>query len=442
MQDKEFKREANFMRVNSGILCYNSHILGKKEDFMTSIQNKAALPKDLKKKNQRKILNVLQNSSREDWSLAELSEHTGISRATVAKAVTYFVEKDILLYKGKGSSTDIGGKKPDVYAFNPEYRFVAYLNIGIGMLSMSFLDLKLRERGAVTIDFPISSDVDEMIQTSKQCYETLLHNTTIPKDGIHGLCISTSGMVNQQSGILQCNLAYPYWGNEIPLKEKFEQAFPDLVILVENVARAAGRAELYYNEAFQDKKVFTVFTFRGISGCLIDHGKIQNSHNSLIGEIGHMIICPDDSELCRCNSRGCFEQMVSEERMLKRMHQEPERLNTSILGEINEIRLGHILEAANQGDEYACTLTEEAARYFAMALRNIILTIDPDIIVIQGRYASGGPYFLDKIKEHLYNQTYFPKTSDWLFLYDERDTWSLVEVGLAATMADELLQDL
>ena len=112
---------------------------------MANTQNKAALPKDLKRKNRKEILKVFQNSEKEDWSLAELSEKTGISRATVTKAVMSFVQKDILIYRGKGSSTEIGGKRPDVYAFNKEYQFLAYMNIGIGWLSMAVLDLKLQE---------------------------------------------------------------------------------------------------------------------------------------------------------------------------------------------------------------------------------------------------------------------------------------------------------
>lgn len=424
------------------IISSELRISGKKKDFMTNIQNKAALPKDLKKKNRREILSVLQNSPKEEWSLAELSELTGISRATVAKAVTFFIEKNLLLYKGKGNSTEIGGKKPDVYAFNREYQYLIYLNIGIGTLYMSILDLKLDERGATAVEIPVSSEVGQMIDSSRKCYEELLHNTNIPEDSIYGLCISTSGMVNQQNGILQCNLSYPYWGSEIPLKTEFERAFPNFVILVDNVARATGRAELYYDQELHDKRVFTVFTFRGISGCLIDHGKIQKSRNSLIGEIGHMIICPDDKDPCRCGSYGCFEHMVSEEQMLKRMHSDADCLATSILGEKSAVRLQDILEAANQGDSFARKLAEEAARYFAMAFRNIILTIDPEVIIIQGRYASGGAYFLDKIKEFLYNQAYFPKTSDWVFLYDEREIWKLAEIGLASAMADELLHDL
>ncbi|MBT9775348.1 ROK family protein [Clostridium sp. MCC353] len=408
---------------------------------MANTQNKAALPKDLKRKNRKEILKVFQNSEKEDWSLAELSEKTGISRATVTKAVMSFVQKDILIYRGKGNSTEIGGKRPDVYAFNKENQFLAYMNIGIGWMSMAVLDLKLQELKSIQADISISSTLDEMIGVSRDCYRKLMEETGIPTEKVYGLCISTSGLINQETGSLQHILSYPNWGNEIPMRAIFEREYPGLVILLENVARAAGRAELYYNREFDDKKVFTLFTHRGISGCLIDQGKVQNSRNSLIGEIGHIIICPEDQDVCRCGSKGCFENMVSEERMVKRVHLYPERLENSILGSLEEIHIREILRAANQGDEYACGIVDEAAGYFAIALRNIILTVDPEIIVIQGRYSAGGEYFRRKIEEKLYNPAYFPNTSDWSILYDEKNIWKLAEIGLSAAMAEELFQD-
>ena len=408
---------------------------------MANTQNKAALPKDLKRKNRKEILKVFQNSEKEDWSLAELSEKTGISRATVTKAVMSFVQKDILIYRGKGSSTEIGGKRPDVYAFNKEYQFLAYMNIGIGWLSMAVLDLKLQELKSIRADISISSTLDEMICISKECYRKLIEEAGIPAEKVYGLCISTSGLINQETGSLQHILSYPNWGNEIPMRAIFEREYPGLVIMLENVARAAGRAELYYNREFDDKRVFTLFTHRGISGCLIEQGKVQNSRNSLIGEIGHIIICPEDQDVCRCGSKGCFENMVSEERMVKRVNWNPERLSGSVLARCGEIHIRDILKAANQGDDYACGIVDEAAGYFAIALRNIILTADPEIIVIQGRYSAGGEYFRRKIEEKLYNPAYFPNTSDWSFLYDEKDIWKLAEIGLSAAMAEDLFQD-
>ncbi len=402
---------------------------------------KAALPKDLKRTNRSEILKIFQKSNKEEWSLAEISDAAGISRATVTKAVTAFVQKGVLICKGKGSSTEIGGKRPDLYAFNREYQFLAYLNIGIGWLTMAVLDLKLQEREAVRRDLPLTATLEELLAVCRECYREVTERAAISDDRIYGLCISTSGMVEQETGRVRHNLSYSCWGSGFPMKEIFEREFPNLVIKVENVARAAGRAELHYDQEWEKKKVFTVFTHRGISGCLIDHGKVQNSKNSLIGEIGHMIICPEDEEVCRCRSRGCFENMVVEERMVRLAEADPQRLAGSMMSGHEPLSLELILHCAGQGDPYACELTDRAAWYFSLAFRNIILTVDPEVIVIQGKYAGGGTYFVDRIREYMYNEAYFPHISDWEILCDNRDIWNLAKIGLSSAMADELFEN-
>ncbi|MCI8661131.1 MAG: ROK family transcriptional regulator [Lachnospiraceae bacterium] len=402
------------------------------------MQKKAALPRDLKRKNRNEILRVFQKSEKQEWSLAEVSEYTGISRATVRKAVMDFVEQGIVLCTGKGSSTEIGGKRPEVFAFHKEYRFFAYLNIGIGWLSVAILDLKLKERGWVKAGLALDSDPEELVAVSKACYRQAVAESGVLEEKICGLCIGTSGMVDQETGTLRHILSYPRWGNELPIKQLFEDAFPGLIVMVENVARAAGRAELYFHRELEMKKVFTIFTYRGVSGCLMKQGRVFSSSNSLIGEIGHMILCPDDMEICRCGSRGCFENMVAEERILREMRAEPQKLASSVLGGRPEVSLGAILEAAEEGDAYSRELTDKVAWLFSLAIRNVILTIDPEVIVIQGKYSAGKGYFHKKMTEYLYNEAYFPNLSAWEFLYDERNVFELARIGMASAMAEEL----
>lgn len=151
-----------------------------------------------------------------------------------------------------------------------------------------------------------------------------------------------------------------------------------------------------------------------------------------------MILCPQDAEICRCGSRGCFENMVSEERLLREMNSDPERLAGSVLAKGQGITLRQILKAAEEGDSYSRELTDRAARRFSQAIRNVILTIDPEVIVIQGNYSAGKGYFHKKMIEYLHNESYFPDLSAWEFLYDERNVLELARIGMAAAMAEEL----
>ncbi len=75
----------------------------------------AALPTDLRHQNNLTILKVF--SSGEVYSANDVSALTGISRQTVMKAINSFAQKGLVASAGKGQSTVIGGKKPELFQF-------------------------------------------------------------------------------------------------------------------------------------------------------------------------------------------------------------------------------------------------------------------------------------------------------------------------------------
>ena len=71
------------------------------------------------------------------------------------------------------------------------------------------------------------------------------------------------------------------------------------------------------------KRMLILFTSWGLSGALVQDGKILSGRDSLIGEIGHMILDPRDTEACSCGSYGCLERLVSIARLRKRISTDP-----------------------------------------------------------------------------------------------------------------------
>ena len=79
-------------------------------------ERKAALPTTLRRKNYLTILNTFRGQ--EALSANDVSAVTGISRATVMKAILHFTECGLIESAGKGESTQIGGKKPELFRFS------------------------------------------------------------------------------------------------------------------------------------------------------------------------------------------------------------------------------------------------------------------------------------------------------------------------------------
>ena len=97
-----------------------------------------ALPTDLKRKNYLSILNTFRSGKA--MSANEVSEKTGISRQTVMKAVNHFMEKGLLSSAGKGESTEIGGKKPELFQFDLE-RYLLCIGLSGNEMAVCLYDL-------------------------------------------------------------------------------------------------------------------------------------------------------------------------------------------------------------------------------------------------------------------------------------------------------------
>ena len=72
-----------------------------------------ALPADLKFGNRTQVMGVFKDGG--EYTVNDISERVGLSRQTVMKAVQLFVQKGIIVSAGKGCSTSIGGKRPELF---------------------------------------------------------------------------------------------------------------------------------------------------------------------------------------------------------------------------------------------------------------------------------------------------------------------------------------
>ncbi|MBQ9518348.1 MAG: ROK family protein, partial [Firmicutes bacterium] len=213
-------------------------------------------------------------------------------------------------------------------------------------------------------------------------------------------------------------------------------------VYVCNEAKMTGYAELYYNKALYDKSYVAIYTLDGIAAGYIDKGKIMMGSHTLIGEIGHMTLDANDVEICQCGSCGCFERLVSIDRLYNRIINSP-NYELSVLYRYGAgLTLDNIFNAAeNDGDELARETVRYIAKYFSMAIKNIIINIDPEIIIIQGSYASAGVYFHKQLTKNLGTFKYMPRENSVEITYDNREIWHLAVMGISMCLVDRFMNN-
>ena len=142
-----------------------------------------------------------------------------------------------------------------------------------------------------------------------------------------------------------------------------------------------------------------LFTSWGLSGALIQDEKILSGRDSLIGEIGHMILDPRDTEECSCGSYGCLERLVSIARLRKRISLDSPPA-TSPLSKLapEAVTLNHLFFASQQKDPYARVHVAYLADCFSALLRNIALVFNPETVVFVGDYSIADDYFDQRMR--------------------------------------------
>jgi predicted NBD/HSP70 family sugar kinase len=363
-------------------------------------------PKSLKIANMGIVLELLRNS--DQLSIAEISGRIGLSKTTVSKIIEHFLEVGLLVSIGKGESTDEGGKRPELFTFNRNYGYVISLHVTPEMLRAAITDLraditherlqKLDKRvHVVTVVRHLADMIREFISLKTGGGEKLL-----------GVVVALPGLVDPARGISIYSPHYPAWGRNVPLREMLHgELGSDFTgtIHMDCVNRYQAFAESAKGQAVGMANFMIMDALdEGLGGGIVVSSLVQRGSQYLSGEVGHMILSPDDNTQCICGARGCFEAMVSAKRVLRLVREGYPRNRSSLLfktGQAEQVTLEQISECAAAGDKFARTLIEDVARWYALALSNIAMVTDPELIVLQGVYTRAGDYFVDRVRARM-----------------------------------------
>lgn len=361
-----------------------------------------SFPADLKSVNRMQIMEVFKSGN--EYTANDISGEIGLSRQTVMKAVQFFVEKGIIVSHGKGSSTSIGGKRPELFSLAGN-KFLMCVSVWPDILQFTLMDLRAGVADQLSLRQTLSPDPRAALGKVGNLAAKLLKQNGISGQMLCGVCISTPGIVDYKTNTLKYNALRPEWGINVPVGEILRPYFPaGTRMRVENVAKLTARPWL------SEKRVLTVFSsWGGLSGCLMENGRILHGNNSLIGEFGHMILDPVSEETCGCGGRGCFQRLVSDEYLRKQVAAMIGAHPDSMLNNLrlDELTVRDVFHLSARGDGLARALVAELARTFSVAIRNITLVFDPETVVFHGDYANADDFFQEELFRHLSGFRYY-----------------------------------
>ena len=398
-----------------------------------------AVPSSLKHRNRQLILGCFLDH--QEHTVADIVARTGISKLTVMRAIQFFCSKNILTSSGKGASTELGGKRPEHFRF--AYRkFLLTIMLWPETLGLTIFDMNLQEVRRSTFEWIIPTSPEAAFAFVKEQAQQMMAQLGIQNEDLYGVSLSTSGIVNYDSQVLKYSVHSPEWGSDIPVGAYLRDIFGSTpYYFVENAGKCISRTILREQED-PTKRMLVLFSSWGLSGALTQDGRILNGRDSLIGEIGHIMLEPSDPEECSCGGHGCLERLVSVARMRKQIIASPPPPESPLSKIAPEaVNLHHLFFASQQEDPYAREYVTRLADCFAVLLRNIALVFNPEVVYFVGDYAVADDYFDQRIRENLSLCHYLASSAPMEIRYDSRLLPLLDAQGSAIALLDHFFSD-
>ena len=392
-------------------------------------------PKNLRSQNRKVVLNLYRRHT--VLSVAELAQMVRLSRTTVMKINEELLSEAVIREAGKGASTDEGGKKPAVFAFNARRNFILAFYIRYGAVHVQLFDLQ----GRSVAEAQAAIAPDETLPAILEVMAALLRGIRQkePVDGSLLTCVvAVHANVDSETGVCLHSTYFPSWGRDFPLQDRLVEALElQCPVSVENWIRLLAFAERERGLARNhDSVVFIDAGWHGITSGILLHGNLYRGRNNLSGEIGHMILDPHDPLPCACGGRGCFESLISCARLLDKAARLAASTPESVLAR-QPLSLEILFRACEDGDALARSLLDEIVGWFAIGLSNLTLFFDPEIIILEGDYARAGAWFQEQLRRRAAGISLlrFPRETELRF---KESSYSTVLKGAADLALEKL----
>jgi glucokinase len=147
--------------------------------------------------------------------------------------------------------------------------------------------------------------------------------------------------------------------------------------VLENDANAGAYGEYMLGAGRGSRDILYVMLGAGVGGAFIFDGKLWRGASGFAGEMGYIAI----------NSEGVtLEDVASADSIIRRVNTRVHQDKTSSLARIREedIRISHIVQAANDGDGFARMMLERTGAYVGIALATVINLLNIGKIIIGG----------------------------------------------------------
>src|SRR5215216_3487361 len=341
---------------------------------------------DMREINRSAILEIIRRES--PISRSAIAERLDVSLPTVMRIVDELIEEGYV--RPEGTSEWSGGRRRPLLEFNSRSFVVIGVDMGGTKLYGAISDF-----GGNIID---EIDMGRHGTSSEGNYErlielidTLLASPKLGDRHVRGIGVGAPGITLHKEGIVKW--AYSLNWQDFPLKSRLAEHYK-LPITVDNDVNLAAMGELWFGAGQNIQNMILIVSGAGIGAGIIIDGALYRGASESSGEIGNFI--PGREFLGRnYQDFGALEGVASGTGIVQRA-----RASLKSEGEATKwesLTADDVFVAARQGQQCAKSIIDETADYFAIAVANLAVSFDPQLIVLGGSVSPFGDLLIEPI---------------------------------------------
>ena len=217
----------------------------------------------------------------------------------------------------------------------------------------------------------------------------------IAREDLAGIGVGAPGAVDGEGNLVGGAVNLGWKPFNIP---KALSAYIEVPIKAVNDANAAAFGEMWQGGGKGYGNMVAVTLGTGVGGGIIIDGSLLTGASGAGGEIGHIHIDDEETEICGCKNRGCLEQYASATGIVRLAKRRLERDDVPSVLRKGELSAKTVFDAVKAGDAVAGEIAKQFGTYLGKGLANVANIVNPEIIVIGGGVSKAGEMLISLVE--------------------------------------------
>ncbi|MBN2281014.1 MAG: ROK family transcriptional regulator [Candidatus Marinimicrobia bacterium] len=375
----------------------------------------------IKNINVRLVLNLIRQYG--EISGARLAQITGMRPSTISNILKELDKKNLIINKGKGESTNKGGKRPFLWTLNENSNYIIGLDIEIGEITTLVLNLNGDIIFNKITKTEVFKNLDQFSACIREIVDASLKELSFDCEDILGMGIAVAGIVNQKDGVIKVTDILP--DRDIPLLEALEEHF-QFPLVIENNANAAALGTKWVGNGKECLNFITVLMeihkrVGGLGLGLVINRNLYHGSSFCAGELNIKLPTLDEKVLE-------FKDQFFEGKVLK-----------NYIHNIDDVDIDVIINATAAGDKVAVRLIEDFGHILGDKLKRVVLAFNPEKVILTGQIARTGELLAASVYDELKHELEQIHTEELIVESDGNGRY-IVSIGAAALILDEFFK--